>query len=66
MIRSQGGFELAVDRLVLYYRLLLICSFISLIIVPLDVRYCPLHSIICLFESHWCHIDTSALRSYLR
>ena len=45
MIRSHGGFDLAVDGLLSCYRLLLICSVISLIIVPLDVGYCLLHSI---------------------
>ena len=48
LIHSHGGFELVVDRLVSCYRLLLVCSVISLIIVPLDVGYCSLHSIICL------------------
>ena len=37
MICSHGGFELAVDRLVSYCELLLICNVISLIIVPLDM-----------------------------
>ena len=37
MIHSHGGFELVVDRLVSCCWLLLICSVISLIIVPLDV-----------------------------
>ena len=37
MIRSHDGFELAVNKLVSCYRLLLIYSVISLIIVPLDV-----------------------------
>ena len=45
MIRSHGGFELVVDRLVSCCWLLLIFSVISLFIVPLDVGYCPLHSI---------------------
>ena len=43
--RSHGGFDLFVDRLVLRCRLLLTCSVNSLIIVPLDVGYCTLHSI---------------------
>ena len=38
LIRSHGGFELVVDRLVSCCRLLLICSVISLIIVPLPRR----------------------------
>ena len=45
MIRSHGGFELAVDRLVSCCWFLLICSVISLIVVPLDVDYCSLHYI---------------------
>ena len=45
MIYIHGSFELVVDRLVLCYRLLLACSVISLIIVPLDVGCCTLHSI---------------------
>ena len=53
VIHSHGGFELAVNRLVLYCRLLLTCSFISLIIVPLDVGYCTLHSI---YLSKWLYI----------
>ena len=48
VIRSHGGFELVVDRLVSCCRLLLICIVISLIVVPLDVGYCTLHSITCL------------------
>ena len=40
LIRSHGGFELVVDKLVSCCWLLLICSVISLIIVPLDVGYC--------------------------
>ena len=38
--RIHGGFELVVGRLVACCWLLLICSVISLIIVPLDVFYC--------------------------
>ena len=48
MICNHGGFELVVDRLVSYCRLLLVCNVISLIIVPLDVGYCLLHSSFCL------------------
>ena len=45
LIRSHGGFELAVDRLVLCCRLLLACNVIYLIIVPQDMGYYALHSI---------------------
>ena len=45
VICSHGGFELVVDKLVSCCSLLLTCSVISLIIVPLDVGYCTLHSI---------------------
>ena len=47
MICSHGGFDLVVDRPVSCYRLLLLlaCSVNSLIIVPLDVGSCTLHSI---------------------
>ena len=45
MIRSLGGFELVVDRLVLSCRLLLACNVNSLIINPLGVGCCRLHSI---------------------
>ena len=45
MIHSHGGLELVVDRLVSCFGLLLTCNVISLIIVPLDVGYCLLHSI---------------------
>ena len=45
MIHSHGGFGLAVDKLISCYRFLLPCSVNSLIIVPLDVGYCLLHSI---------------------
>ena len=44
MIRSSGGFDLVVDRLVLCCRLLLARNVNSLIIVPLDVGCCTLHS----------------------
>ena len=47
MICSHGGFELVVDRLVSCCKSLLICIVISLIIVPLDMGYCTLHSITC-------------------
>ena len=45
MIRSRGGFELVVDRLASCCRFLLTCNVNSLIIVPLDVGHCTLHSI---------------------
>ena len=47
---SHGGFELAVDKLVSYYRLLLICSVISLIIVPLNVVNCTFTFNLLVFE----------------
>ena len=50
MIRSHGGFELVVDRLVSYCWLLLICIVISLIIVPLDVGNCTFTFDLPLFE----------------
>ena len=40
MIRSYGGFELAVDRLVSCYEFLLTYSVNSLIVVPLDEGNC--------------------------
>ena len=45
LIHSHGGFELAVDRLVSCYGFSLTCGVNSLLIVPLDVDYCTLHSI---------------------
>ena len=45
MTRSHGDFQLVVDRLVSCCGLLLTCSVISLIIVPLDVVIVHLHSI---------------------
>ena len=45
MIRGHSGSDLFVDRLVLCCRLLLACSVNSLIVIPLNVGYCTLHSI---------------------
>ena len=39
-IHSHGGFDLVVDRLVSFCRLLLACSVNSLIVVPLDMASC--------------------------
>ena len=44
MIHSHGSFDLVVDRLLLYCRLLSVCNVNSFIIVPLDVGSCTLHS----------------------
>ena len=45
MIRVHGGFELLVGKLISCCGFLLTCSVISLIIVPLGMGYCILHSI---------------------
>ena len=54
MIRSHGGFELAVDRLVSCCRLLLTCSVNSLIIVHLDEGNCVFTFDLPVFE--WLYI----------
>ena len=40
IIHSPCGFELFIDRPILYYRLLLICNVIYFIIVPLNTGHC--------------------------
>lgn len=45
VIRSRGGFELIVDRLIPCCRFLLAFSVNSLLIVPLDVVCCTVHSL---------------------
>ena len=44
MICSFGGFDLVVHKLVSCCRLLLACNANSLIVIPLDVDSCTLHS----------------------
>ena len=50
VMRSHGGFELTVDRLVSCCGLLLTCSINSLIVVPLDEGNCTFAFDLLVFE----------------